>query len=1093
MRRLIPSLLGLTLIGCSAPPPGSISIDELLHQRGSRQGTFGPTGKRLFAERLDEGLGVQGQFSYIHYGEIHDPIYLTLEQNGQELPVQAEQIDWYPSHLQASWSCGPLGANERKFITDDDTLVDQLTLSNRSAEPVQCNLQLASGFANRLERWGSSFTTVDLSGVANAHPFPGRDVFTGMGSEPFRAWYEAERPLVQVGAGDVHKSAASGGEVLGPNFGSSTDHFAVLEFASPAIPAAHLYLRVARLGIAAVWNLQLDEKKIGTIHVENTTGWGDADGDFRWIHFGLGELQPGGHTLRLSPQRNHSVAAFDGFYISAEAFTPPVSAAGGVFTADMIEQIAYRPARQTIDGIPFNLIDPDKNDGRGVIVARDVAGDPASAETREIIIPVPGGDANLIHFCGQIAGRLGEIKLDVPIAEYDLQFADGEIERILLTSGDIIKPISAGLNVLTHALPDDRHLLNVIFRSRTGIADAVLAAITLERYPEAGPNYHLLGSDMFYGVRAHAVIASSGFAPLENEPVMVRPIRLGPGESLSVPIALSFAEDIPSAERAAHAWMESPDAFERHAATYQAWFDEQCPRFECDDPYTTRLYWYRWFLARHCLSRAATGNLSNPCFFEGMHGRGISSLNAGSSSQIISEVRWLRDPEYAYGQVRNHARTAEQVNHYFQSARVDWTGRPDGNWIGKAAWETFWVHPDLEWLREVIPNVAGDVLGVLYEFDRDQDLLPASSRMQSAEIQNQSADDADGRGLESMTLRSSVSSVDNNRPRRREPADTRLERPDLSAFVYGNAAAVAEIYKILGYEQEARNFTSIAGQIRDACLSKQWDDHGRFVYTIGEDDDQKVAAREITGFYPFMTRLMPNESRYAAALQHLPDPAEFWTAFPPATISKESPGYSPSPQQQPSRGRWPGRFVWNGANHPSATSMALNVLAAAVQDYRQTFIKPEHFWHALQRYTHMQFESNDLARPMVRECYDSQTGAAAGAPDHFDSDYCDLVIRYVVGLQPANTRKLTLRPIPGPLQRFSLRHVRYRGHDLDIVYNRAGGLGGRGSGLTVWVDGRWAGHRNSLGELTVELPEVAAAPAPPASPWSDAGGEKQVQ
>ena len=45
-----------------------VSIDAILHRPDARHGTFGPTGTRLFTERIEEGLGIRGQFCYIHHG-----------------------------------------------------------------------------------------------------------------------------------------------------------------------------------------------------------------------------------------------------------------------------------------------------------------------------------------------------------------------------------------------------------------------------------------------------------------------------------------------------------------------------------------------------------------------------------------------------------------------------------------------------------------------------------------------------------------------------------------------------------------------------------------------------------------------------------------------------------------------------------------------------------------------------------------------------------------------------------------------------------------------------------------------------------------
>lgn len=1037
------------------------SIDTLLHWEGPRYGTLGPTGRRLFTERLESSLGIRGQFSYIHYAEIRDPIRLSIVNGGMPLPVRMVREDWYPSHNVVQLQVGPLKAIEHKFITDDDTLVEQLSLTNDSADPLACDVLLSSGFAGQLDRGPSTFTTVDLADVANRDPSPGYDIFTGRASATFKAWYEAEWTVNQFGAKGVdHQAAASGGRVLGAGFGTSGRHYAVFNFATPSIEEAHLYLRVARQVLPgsshpseAEWDLSLDGKLVERLTVPPTGGWGAKDSEFRWIHVAIGGLHAGGHTLGLEAVRGFCTTSFDGFYVTEAEFSPPAAVSDGRLAADSIQQVPYRPARQMLNGVPFQFIDPARNGGRGIILARPpVEGGQQHPDT-EFIIPVPDNGAQLIHFCGQIAGNLDPTRRSSPVAEYELQFDDGSTERILLTPENGVTDVWNGPNVLSHRLPDDRHLVNVIFRSLGYRGNAVLAAITLETFPESGPNYHLVGSGLFYGVRAHAVMTASGFEPHPDRPAMVRRLRLAPGESTRLNLAMGFSESMATSQKQALDWEADPNALERHRRVYQAWFDANCPRFECDDPYVTRLYWYRWFIARHCLSRAMTGLLQDPYFFEGTRESHFPRLVAFSSPHIIAETRWLRDGQYAFGQIRNHCRTANSTNHFFISSRIDSKFGEYNNWITKAAWEYFWVHPSRDRLKEVIASMAGDVLGTLREFDQDDDALPTPK----------------SHGKTGMEFQPSFfyfnPNYDNTLP------DARLERADFAAYLYGNARAVAEAYQFLNISDEAERFRRLAERIQDACLRKMWDEKDRFLYAVREDDDAVARVREIVGFYPFMTRLMPDEPRYTSALAYLTDPREFWTPYPPSTTSRTCPAYSPAISTWPAAGGRTHGSMWNGQYWPHATSIMLDVAAAAIQDYHQRAITPAHFWHIFDRYTRIQFENDDLNRPMTREHYNNETAQPEGIPDYFHSTYADLVIKYLVGLQPSNRDdRVVIRSIPGPFRSFRLSGVLYRGHELDIVYNASGGSTAGPTGLTVWLDGKMVAHGGTLKPMTVAIP-----------------------
>jgi hypothetical protein len=727
---LLSAMAILTVAGCQAGGRRAPEIDEILHVSGARHGTLGPTGKRLFTERLDEGLGFRGQFSYIHYAKIAHPIIIELIVAGRKLTPIVESADWYPSHLAVRHVAGSVSVLEQKFITDDDTLVDVLTFTNRSSQRLDFDLKV---------------TSACCQGQA----------------DPAR-----KDRLFFIGMGDFH-------------------------------------------GVRPCFVLNMDLQ------------------GGRWPVFGAG---------------------------------------------------------------------------------------------------------------------------------------------------------------------------------------------------------------------------------------WTRRIGLDSGCSLTATAAMSFSETAQDANDRSLGWACRPAPLAVHRSTFQQWFDDNCPRFECDDPYITKLYWYRWFVARHCLSRACTGNLPDPYFFEGTHQPHFPRLVSFSSPHIIAETRWLRDPQYAFGQVRNHCLNPDDTNKYFISARINEKGGDYNNWIVKAAWEAFKVHPDRQWLRSVIEAMSEDVRGTLRRFDRDGDYLPTPRN----------------HGTTGMEFQPSFFYFNENYDDSKPAAP--LERGDYAAYLYGNASSLVEAWRFLGDEARAAEFEQLAGKVRAACLAKLWDPKDRFCYAVREYDGAVARVREVVGFYPFMSRLFPDRPEYVASLAYLVDPAEFWTAYPPATVIRKCPAYTPHVANWPAAGGKTHGCMWNGPSWPHATSVILDVMAIALRDYSQPCVTPEHFWHMLDRYTHLQYENGDLDRPMVTEYYDGDSGSPdpTGCPDYFHSTYCDLVIRHVVGLQPANSDRVAIDPIPGPLKWFSLRGLRYRGHELDIVYNSADA--GVGAGLTVRVDGRRAAHRpGPLGRVEFDLPGVQSA------------------
>ncbi|HSW44118.1 MAG TPA: hypothetical protein VLM89_00935 [Phycisphaerae bacterium] len=702
-------------------------IIRLLHHRGWRDGTFGPTGQRLFTERLEHGLGIRGQFSYIHHAKIMDPIRLTLLHDGREAALTEESVDWAPSHLQVRYAAGGLAVIEQKFITDDDVWVVMLTLTNRSGEPFNGEIVCTSGIAT----------------------------------------------------------------------------------------------------------------------------------------------QRGG----------------------------------------------------------------------------------------------PGAAAD-----------------------------------------------------------------------------------------------NLIGSGVFAGVEAWVAACGAEFTLSAEGDRLTRRVQVQTGRHIQVRVAAGMAEQVGVAHERALAWLQRPDPLVDHARQYQQWFDENCPVFECDDPFLVKCWWYRMFVMRHCLSRSQTGNLPHAYFFEGAHEGHFPRLIAFSSPHIIAEARWLRNGDYAWGQVLNHVRNPDDKHRYFISARVDEKGGDYNNWITAAAWDLYTVHPRKDRLKAAVPAMAADVRGTMEFYDADRDFLPVPRNHWTT-------------GMEFQPAFFFFNDYDNTKP------DARLERPDFAAYVYANARAVASACLELGQQEEGRLFVELADRIRQATLAKLWDDQDGFFYAVRENDDAMARVREVVGFYPFAFGLVPDEPRYTGALKYLVDPAEFWTTFPPTTVSKKCPAYTPKPEHWPAAGGRTHGCMWNGPTWPHATSVAINAAGAAVREYRQDKIKADDFWEMLERYTRLHFTQGELRKPLLREYNHGETGEATGCPDYFHSTYCDLIVRHVVGLEPGNDEWVRVRPIPGRLKRFALRGVLYRDRLIDIVYNsEPAGPQGEPAGLTIRVDGRPMAHRDDLGPLAVDLGAETGSP-----------------
>jgi hypothetical protein len=151
-----------------------------------------------------------------------------------------------------------------------------------------------------------------------------------------------------------------------------------------------------------------------------------------------------------------------------------------------------------VEGIPFAVIDPAKNDGRGLVVLHSPRSKESPAWPREVEIPV-NGRARRAFFLGNVqewspldpgTGRWAGI------AEYVIHYADGKTQTVPLVTGrtcdqwdgqpttdDVVATLEGAtwhMNVLAASLRDVP-IVRIVFRDLGAVSAPVLAAVTLER------------------------------------------------------------------------------------------------------------------------------------------------------------------------------------------------------------------------------------------------------------------------------------------------------------------------------------------------------------------------------------------------------------------------------------------------------------------------------------------------------------------------------------------------------------------------------------------------------------------------------------
>jgi len=598
----------------------------------------------------------------------------------------------------------------------------------------------------------------------------------------------------------------------------------------------------------------------------------------------------------------------------------------------------------------------------------------------------------------------------------------------------------------------------------TNEGDAEIA-VTIETSSGALPEASRVGKDGLaggwrtYGQPLRMILAAPA-RPDSSTRVLTTELRLGAGESASMLAAMAVADTQLGAQEALQRWSKCEDPLLAHRRQYQAWYDDNCPRFECSDEWVTRMWWYRWFVVRHNFVDPRMGHIQHPFFYEGKHdgyARGITF----SAPLAINEIRWLRDPRYCHGMIRNYVNTQPQHGLYrdlwvdqIRDLSPGREGNPDPGYeefIPAAMWGALLVHPHGQLLEEAAASMVLNVEGLRKVRDRNGNLLlnPGGHHMgqEHAPSFTHFHDYADWY------------------------AYTELERPDYSAFFYASLCATAAAHARLGRDQEAEWFTNLAARCAEAICEKLWDPQNGYFYSIREKDGEFAPCREANGLFPFAFMAVPDDPEYHRALQCMLDEDELLTSWPFATASRKCPAFSPHPAYWGEEKR-PGHCLWNGPTWPYTNSILVEAMGNLIRHHSQELVSAEVLCAFTGKFARMMHENGEPGAPLVRECYDGETGEGWGCPDYFHSSFNDLVVRFTCGLIPADDLDVVVDPLCVGWSHFRLEGLRYRGHDISIIYESRRGKNAYDDverGLTVIVDGEVASHVPKLEAVSVEL------------------------
>ncbi|MEJ2202711.1 MAG: discoidin domain-containing protein [Gemmatimonadota bacterium] len=484
------------------------------------------------------------------------------------------------------------------------------------------------------------------------------------------------------------------------------------------------------------------------------------------------------------------------------------------------------------------------------------------------------------------------------------------------------------------------------------------------------------------------------------------------------------------------------------------WYADNIPLFESPDPELDATYYYRWeLLTKHLVYASPSTGYTFTEFIDRPFWSGAYGAISCPLGHQAYEVRWLRDRRV----IEDFAR------YWFEVPGAE--PRSYSNWYGDAMWATYAVLGDTSFLRTVYPHMEAQVRGWDAErWDGDQGMYRWVGAWDGMEtnINSRLTDDEFG-GAEGY-------------------------RPTLNSYLFADLQALSRTASLFGDAAKADVYARRARNLKERIQGELWDpERGFFFHRFAFDEKDGIRAgsltyetgpyagdphgRELIGYVPWQFALP--DPGYERAWAALLDPTRFAAPFGPTTVEQEDPQFWVSPRC----------CVWSGNAWPYATTQTLVAMANLLNRYEQSVVDAADYFSLLRTYA---LSHRKDGRPYIAEAADPFTGSWDGhntfyhSEHYFHSGFVDLIVSGLVGLHPSGDDTLEVAPLtPGEWPYFALDRIRYRGHDVAVVWDRDGSRYGRGVGLVVLVDGVEAARRPDLGRVEVGLPAAERPPAPP--------------
>ncbi len=488
-------------------------------------------------------------------------------------------------------------------------------------------------------------------------------------------------------------------------------------------------------------------------------------------------------------------------------------------------------------------------------------------------------------------------------------------------------------------------------------------------------------------------------------------LTIPPLGSVSLRVAMAYDPKLKeTAIEKAKKILEASDPFRENKETFNRWFSDNVPKFECENIDLLKVYYYRWYVVYrniHEPSKWINGHaIQGKCIYESPFGSWFGTVIGLPIALQVSDAGWMRDSSIAKNQLTNWSRRTVAFQQYIQFTPL-------------AAWRYYKLCRDKDWLASVYEGFADSCKRSLTSGIPP---LTVGSWETGAEYQpsfyQYTETPWDWRYDEQGAKEGFSKKA--------------IHRVDAVMFLILSLRGCIRMAKELGQYTDIEDFSNAEQELTAFVMTHMWDPKKQFFFSYDSDAKKRCdKAACYDGFVPFIDAVAGEE--YFSAFEKLWDTDWFFSEYGALTAARNCPmfwydnciaGPTASSVKEPHEYG----ASWNGPIWPFANSLiALGLGDAAIRknDLKEKWIS---FFKA---YTELHFVYGDRSIPLICEHYRPDDGACFSQfTEYFHSSWIDLFMRYFAGISFDEAE-----PVFEPFAKepFALYGVKLGNHDYDFI------------------------------------------------------------